>query len=104
MVIVGQAKFLDGLPAGEVELLVDFVLDGDPVRVPAKAPLDVVALHGPVSGDDIFNGRGKEVSIMWQTRSKGRTVIEGVSRLVFRQFNLYFQAHQQRSISRMCGH
>lgn len=106
VVVVGQAKLLDGLLTGEVKLLVDLVLDGDPMRVPAKAPLDVVALHGPVSRDDIFNSRSEEVAVVWQARSERRTIVEGVSRLVFGQLDLDFQAHQQRSISIpcMCGH
>lgn len=104
MVIVGQTKLLDSFLAREVELLVNFVLNGDPMCVPAKASLNVMALHGPVSGDDIFDGRGEEVSVVRQAGSERRAIVEGVSRLIFGQLDLDCQTHQQRSFSGMCEH
>ena len=77
-IVLFDAHLLDSVARRKAQSLVDFVLDGDPVRVPAEAAADVVALHGPVPRDNVFDGGGEEVAIVRQswgclvdTRNKG---------------------------------
>lgn len=80
LVIFVDSKFHDCFFAGDVQLFVDFVLDGQPMRVPAEAPLHMITLHRPIPGNDVFDGRCQEMSIMRESSSKGWSIIEGVTR------------------------
>lgn len=68
--------------ACDTKLLVDFVLNGETVRVPAEPSRNVVALHGPIPRNDVLDGRGQHVAIMRQTGRKRRAIVEDVRRLV----------------------
>lgn len=57
------------------------------MRIPAKAPLYIVTLHGPVSWNDIFDGRGQQVPIMKQAGGKW-SILERVRFLSLGEFEL----------------
>lgn len=80
LVVFFDAELGDRSLARYAQLLVDFVFDWQAMGVPAEAALDVIALHGPVPGDDILDGRCQQVAIVWETGRKGRSVVEGISR------------------------
>lgn len=56
--------------------------------VPTEAALDMESLHGPVSGDNVFDCGGQQMSIMWKASGKWRSVIEGVKLSALRELNL----------------
>jgi hypothetical protein len=58
------------------------------VSVPAETTLDVVALHRPVTGDDVLDGRSQQVTVMRGAGSEGRAIVEGIGLLLRRQFEL----------------
>lgn len=71
----------------DVEGLIDFVLHGKSVAIPAKSPLDVVPGLSSVPTNDIlnrlmlyFDGSGADVPIMGESRREGRPVVEGEGR------------------------
>lgn len=87
-IVVFQANLHDGRLSGDAELLVDLVLDGQAVGIPAEATLDVEALHGPVSGDDVLDGRGQEMAIMRQAGRERGAIVEGVERSALGELDL----------------
>lgn len=88
LVVLGDTEFHDGSLTRNSQLLVNLMLNGQTVCIPAKASLDVVALHGPVTRDNILDGGGQKMAVVRQTGCKRRTIIEGISRASFGQFNL----------------
>lgn len=84
LVIIGQAKFLNGFLAGEPKLLVNLVFNRDSMCIPTKSSLDMVALHRPISRDNIFDRRGEEMAVVRKSSSERRAIVESVSRFVFR--------------------
>ena len=56
------------------------MLDGQAVRVPAEAALDVEAAHGPVARHDVLDGRCQQVPVVRQPRCEGRAIVEGEGR------------------------
>ena len=63
-IVLCDAHLLDGLAGRQLEFLVNLILNGDAVGIPAEAAADVVALHGPVAGDDVLDGGAEEVAIV----------------------------------------
>lgn len=88
LVVLGNAEFHDSCLAGDSQLLVNFVLDGQSMSVPAEATLNMEALHGPITGDDILDCGGQKMAIMGQSGCKGRSIVESVSRAALGEFNL----------------
>jgi hypothetical protein len=62
-VVFGNTDLVHGSLASHtklfLQLLVDNLLDGHTVGVPAKATLDIAAAHAPVTRDDVLDGRGE---------------------------------------------
>jgi len=54
------------------------VLNGKTVCIPAEAALDIVAFHGPVSWDDILDGRSEKMAVMGQTGCERGAIVESV--------------------------
>jgi hypothetical protein len=91
-------------------LLVDLVLNGETMRVPAESchdlglallnidvskikalpltPLDVEALHGPIPRDDVLDGRRAKVAIVRQAGSERGAIVECVERAAFGELDL----------------
>lgn len=84
LVVLGNTELHDGSLARDSQLLVDLVLNWETVSIPAETALDVEALHGPITGDNILDGRGKKMAVMRKTGSERRTVVESVARATFR--------------------
>ena len=84
LVVLGDTNFPYGVATRHAELLVNLVLDGHTVGIPAKTALDITSVHGPVSWDDILNGGGQEMAIMGHARRKRRSIVEGVRLFAFR--------------------
>lgn len=87
-VVLFEAHLHDGGLARDAQLLVDLVLDGQAVGVPAEAALDVEALHGPVSGDDVLDGGGQQVAVVGEAGREGRAIVEGVEGVALGQLDL----------------
>ena len=62
------------------------------MSVPAETTLDVVSLHRPVTGNDVLDGRGKQVTVVRGAGSEGRAIVEGVGLLLRRQFELSLES------------
>jgi hypothetical protein len=58
------------------------------VGVPAETTLDMVSLHRPVTGDDVFDSGCQQVAVVRGTGSEGRAIVKGVGLLTRRQFEL----------------
>ncbi|KAL7468630.1 hypothetical protein ACHAXS_008852 [Conticribra weissflogii] len=78
LVVLVHAHFQDLIAMGDVELLVDLVLHGEAVAVPAGAARDVAVAHAGVAGDDVFDGAGEDVAVVGQAGGEGGAVVEGV--------------------------
>lgn len=76
--IRGDADLVDVLGAGDVEFLVNLVLDGKTVAIPAESSGDVVAGLGGVTGDDILDGTGEDMAVVGKTGGEWGTIVEGV--------------------------
>ena len=83
-VVAGHADLGDGLGRRHAERAVDFLLDRQPVAVPAEAAFDPVALHRPVPRHDVLQHRTHEVAVMGQSGGERRAVVEDVGGLVVR--------------------
>ena len=81
IVVAGHTQLLDNVCRRRTKLFVDLVFDWQAVAVPAKAALDIAALHGPVARHDVFDGRADQMTVMWQSGREGRTVVEDVGRV-----------------------
>ena len=46
------------------------------MAVPAEAPLDAVAAHGLVAGDDVLDVAGEQVAVVGESVGEGRPVVE----------------------------
>ena len=77
LVVLVDAHLQYLIAVGDVELLVDLVLDGEAVAVPPGPALDVLAGHDGVAGHDVLDGAGKDVAVMGQAGGEGRAVVEG---------------------------
>lgn len=87
-VVFANTELLYGGLAGDAKFLVNLMLNRKTMGIPAKATLNMVALHGPVSGDNVFNDRRQQMAIVRQAGGEGRAIKKGVSRKVGRQFEL----------------
>jgi len=79
-IVVFQANLHDGRLSGDTQLLVNLMLNGQAVGIPAEPTLDVEALHGPVSGDDVLDCRGQEMAIMRQAGRERGAIVKGIQR------------------------
>ena len=73
-----HAVFFDLLLAVQAQLLLHLQLHGQAVGVPAGLPKHVVALHGPVAGDDVLDAPGQHVADVGLAVGRGRAVEHGV--------------------------
>ena len=87
-VVLLETQLHDGVPARDAQLLVDLVLDGQTVGIPSKSALDMEALHGPVSRNDILDGGCQKMAIVRKTGRERGAVVESVERLPLTQFEL----------------
>lgn len=87
-VVLLQAHLHDGGFARDAELLVDFMFNGQAMGVPAETPLDVEALHGPVSRDDVLDGRSKEMAVVGEAGRERGAIVECVVGVPLGQLNL----------------
>ena len=78
LVIVADAHGEHVILGADAELLVDLVLDGQAMAVPAEAARDVVAGGGLVARDDVLDGAGEDVAVVRQARGERRAVVEDV--------------------------
>ena len=70
---------------------VDFKLNGKAVAIPTETSLDLIALHRPVAGDNVFECARKDVTIMWESSSEGGAVVKTVRLCLFRVIEALFK-------------
>lgn len=58
--------------------LINLILDGQAVAIPAKSTGDVETHHGLVTGNDVLDGAGKYVAVVGETRRERGPVVEDV--------------------------
>jgi hypothetical protein len=66
----------DGQATRDAGLLLDHHLRGKAVAVPAEAPVDPLAPHGLVAGDDVLDVAGQQVAVVGEPVGEGRAVVE----------------------------
>lgn len=88
LIVLLNSNLLDRLQTRHAELLIDLVLDGDTVGIPAKASLDIVSLHCPVSRDDVLDRGSQQVAIVRKTGCEGRPIVKGVGLTALGELNL----------------
>jgi len=67
------------------------MLNRQTMSIPAEAALDMEALHGPVSRDDVLDGRGKQVAVVRQAGREWRTIVENIVGPALGQLDLTFK-------------
>ena len=83
VVVAGHPKLRHRLLGGHAQLLVDFVLDGQAVAVPAETAQHMAPLHGPVARHDVLDGARDDVAVVRQSGGEGRAVVENVRLFAF---------------------
>src|SRR5690606_29076820 len=73
---------LDLRLAGQAQLLLHGDLDREAVTVPARLAGDVVAAHGAVAGEDVFEYAGLDVVDARHAVGRGRAFVEDPGRAV----------------------
>ena len=73
-----HAVLLDLLLAVQAQLLLHLQLHGQAVGVPTGLAKHVVALHGPVAGDDVLDAPGQHVADVGLAVGRGGAVEDGV--------------------------
>ncbi len=76
LVEVLHSEFLDLRTTLEFQRLLHLVLDGQAVRVPAKATLHPEAAHCLVAWDHVLDGACEQVSIVRQAGRKRRAIVK----------------------------
>ena len=66
--------------------------DRQTVGIPAEAAFNILAAHGLVTGDDVFDRTGEQVSVVGQTGSERRAVIEDEFFSVFTLVEGFFES------------
>ncbi len=74
-----HTKGLDLFLAIQTQPFFDFQFDRKPMGIPAGLAGDIVALHGPVAGDQVLDDPGQDMAGMGHAIGGGRTVIEGIN-------------------------
>lgn len=87
-VVLGNAELHDSSLSGDTQLLLNLVLDGETVSVPTETSFDMISLHGPITRDDVLDGRGQQVTVVRQSGREWRSIVEGVSLATLGEFNL----------------
>ena len=77
---LSHAIVLDGLLAVEIQLLLDLQLHGKAMRIPAPLPEDMVATHGLVAGEEVFENPSQDVMSSRNPVCGGWPLIKHVSR------------------------
>lgn len=88
LVVLCNSNLLHSLFSRDTQLLVNLVFDRESMSIPSKPSLDVIALHRPVSRDDVLDGGRQQMAIMRKTCSEWRAIIECVRWATSRQFEL----------------
>ena len=86
-----DAVFFDLFFAVQVQIFFHFVLDRQTVAVPAEGAFAIFAQHGLVTGNDILDRAGEEVSVVGQTGGERRTIVEDVFRIAFAVLKGFFK-------------
>ena len=76
----GDPHVVDLGLVGDAQLTFDFEFGGQPVGVPAEPALNLVAAHGAVPRDDVFDVAGEQVPVVRQPVGERRPVVEDVFR------------------------
>ncbi len=73
-----NTELLDFGNASETEFVLHERFNRKSVAVPTETAGNLLALHGPVTRNDILDGTGEQVTVVRKARCKRRTIVEGV--------------------------
>ena len=91
LVVLLDPHFEHLLLVGDLEFLVDLVLDGEAVTVPPEPALDVVTSLGGPAADHVLDGSCCDVAVMGSSGCEGRSIVECVRLEAFGLFELLFE-------------
>ena len=86
-----HAEFTDTMHAGNSESILGESFNGQTVGVPAETAFNIFATHGLVTGNDVFDRTGKQMSVVRQTGGKRRAIVKNKLFAVFTQFQRFFE-------------
>jgi hypothetical protein len=101
LVVLVQTHLQNRIFSGQAELLVNFVFNRQSMCIPAKSSFDMEAFHRPVSGNNVLDGGGEEMTIMRETCCKWRSIVECIWFAALRQLDLLLL--DKRGSSSGCG-
>ena len=78
LVVLLDAHLEHLLLVGDLQLLVDLVLDGETVAVPPEPALDVVSSLGGPAADHILDGSRCDVTVVGSPGCEGRPIVESI--------------------------
>ena len=87
-IVLFNSNFLNSLQTRHPQLLVDFIFDRYTVGIPAKSPLNKMALHRPVPGNDVLYRRGQQVPIVRKTCCEWGSIVKGIRLTALRKLDL----------------
>ena len=87
----GDPVFFDLLFTGKIELFFHFIFYGQTVAVPTEGTFAIFAAHSLVTGHNVFDGSGKQVTVVGQTCCKRRSVIDDELLGTFALFQRFFK-------------
>ena len=73
-----DAELLDFGNASETEFVLHERFNRKAVAVPTETTRNLLALHGPVTRNDVLDGTGKQVTVVRKARCKRRAIVESV--------------------------
>ena len=73
-----DAQLLDFGNASKTKFVLHKRFNRKAVAVPTEAAGNLLALHGPVTRNDILDGTGKQVTVVRKARCKRRAIVEGI--------------------------
>ena len=73
-----DAKLLDFGNASEAQFVLHERFNRKAVAVPTETARNLLALHGPVTRNDVLDGTGKQVTVVRKARCKRRAIVESV--------------------------
>ena len=73
-----DAEVLDFGNAREAQFVLDEGFNRKAVAVPTETARNLLALHGPVTRNDVLDGTGQQVTVVRKARCKRRAIVESV--------------------------
>ena len=74
---------------GNTEGILSESFDGQTMGIPSEPAFDIFAAHGLIAGHNVFDGTGKQVTVMRKSGGKRRAVVKDELFIIFALFERF---------------